>query len=383
MSDQLNASASSASGSASPLRVIVLGGGVIGLTSALHLLRRLSSFSPFRPVAVKIISKCFPPMTNAPTSSSTPYADDPLYCSIRSGAHWFSFADHSDSVNQQRDLLTYRAFSGLAAIFPESGVTGCPSNAVFTPNSPYSVPWFAHSVEGFREYTAEELRERFSHTRFTRGFTFRSFMIDVNRYLPWLMEQFLKAGGSIEQRTVEASDLPFLAAQCDYLINCTGLGAATLVSDKAVFPTRGRTVIVRCPEIKEILRAPGPMPVYILPRFDSECTVVLGGTYQVMEHSIDCSDTETAKLIVEKCVQLEPKLKHAQVVSHSAGLRPSRIGGIRIEFDQKLPNLLHNYGHHGAGVQASWGCAEEVTESIIAKLSQSSARSPLHIQSKL
>ena len=43
------------------------------------------------------------------------------------------------------------------------------------------------------------------------------------------------------------------------------------------------------------------------------------------------------------------------------GLRPARKGGnIRLEWDAVSPSVLHNYGHGGAGVTLSWGCANEV-----------------------
>ena len=41
---------------------------------------------------------------------------------------------------------------------------------------------------------------------------------------------------------------------------------------------------------------------------------------------------------------------------------------MRLE-SQTLPDgrtLWHNYGHGGAGVTLSWGCAREVTEGILA-----------------
>jgi hypothetical protein len=46
-----------------------------------------------------------------------------------------------------------------------------------------------------------------------------------------------------------------------------------------------------------------------------------------------------------------------------AGLRPSRAGGVRLGVDNTAIDgtfVVHNYGHGGAGITLSWGCAAEV-----------------------
>lgn len=56
-----------------------------------------------------------------------------------------------------------------------------------------------------------------------------------------------------------------------------------------------------------------------------------------------------------------PDLSDGAVVGTRAGIRPYRSGRVRIEAEfvgEKL--LAHNYGHGGAGVTLSWGCAAEV-----------------------
>jgi len=49
------------------------------------------------------------------------------------------------------------------------------------------------------------------------------------------------------------------------------------------------------------------------------------------------------------------------------GLRPYRPS-VRLEAEA-LPGggvLWHNYGHGGAGVTLSWGCAREITSAVLA-----------------
>ena len=65
---------------------------------------------------------------------------------------------------------------------------------------------------------------------------------------------------------------------------------------------------------------------------------------------------------------LVPELADATVIDHVAGLRPARDGGPRVA---EQPNglrtgqrLIHNYGHGGAGVTMSWGCADEIVRLV-------------------
>ncbi len=48
------------------------------------------------------------------------------------------------------------------------------------------------------------------------------------------------------------------------------------------------------------------------------------------------------------------------IVRVGVGLRPARVGGVRVEREviDGVP-VVHNYGHAGAGYQSSVGCAEE------------------------
>jgi D-amino-acid oxidase len=72
----------------------------------------------------------------------------------------------------------------------------------------------------------------------------------------------------------------------------------------------------------------------------------------------------TGRAIVDRCVALVPELAGAPVLGQRVGLRPSRHGGPRLEAELAPDGwrLVHNYGHGGAGVTLSWGCADEVAE---------------------
>ena len=63
----------------------------------------------------------------------------------------------------------------------------------------------------------------------------------------------------------------------------------------------------------------------------------------------------------------------APAMKVSGGIRPHRKGGVRLEHDADFERahpgrfLIHNYGHSGAGITLSWGCAGEVRD-LVAKI---------------
>ena len=64
--------------------------------------------------------------------------------------------------------------------------------------------------------------------------------------------------------------------------------------------------------------------------------------------------------MLERGLALEPRLTAARVTSVAVGLRPWRPA-VRVEREPLgRAVLVHNYGHGGAGVTLSWGCADDV-----------------------
>ncbi len=72
-----------------------------------------------------------------------------------------------------------------------------------------------------------------------------------------------------------------------------------------------------------------------------------------------------AELILERCAdQLCPRLRDCKILDQWVGLRPFRLGGVRLEHElyKGTCHIVHNYGHGGCGVTLSWGCAKQVVE---------------------
>jgi D-amino-acid oxidase len=180
--------------------------------------------------------------------------------------------------------------------------------------------------------------------------------VEMGPYLDWLAARVEQ----IRPRRVRA--LADVAGDAPVVVNATGLAAGALAADPAVHPVRGQVVLVANPGLDTSVRDEDHPdgPLYVHPR---RRDVVLGGTFEVGATDLE-PRPDVAAAIHRRCVAAVPALAGAPVLGHRVGLRPARHGGPRVAVDPAgLPGgvrLIHAYGHGGAGVTLSWGCAEEV-----------------------
>ncbi|ADO70684.1 FAD-dependent oxidoreductase [Stigmatella aurantiaca] len=303
---------------------IVLGGGVSGLSCGIRLLEAGH--------AVQLWARELSPHTTSDVAA----------------AMWYPYLASPKERVLGWGQRTYEVLRSLAGR-PETGVQMVHGAELFTET--VQDPWWASSVPGFRRAAPGELPPGYSE-----GYAFEVPVIEMPRYLPFLLERFHELGGRLRQREVHSLEEAW--SEAPTVVNCTGLGARTLVGDEALFPIRG-----------EVLRvSPSPTPrflideseargmTYLIPRA-TDC--ILGGTAEGGVDSLTPSATE-AEGILSRCRRLLPEGTPLNVVEHRVGLRPGRPS-VRLEAEHLGERrVIHNYGHGGAGVTLSWGCAEEV-----------------------
>ncbi|MFB7336813.1 FAD-dependent oxidoreductase [Streptomyces adustus] len=301
--------------------VIVIGGGVIGLTTAVVLAES------GRQVRV---------WTRDPVERTT---------SAVAGALWWPY--HIEPVASAR-AWALRSLEVYEELAERPGTTGVRLvDGVLGETALDEVAgWASARLPGLRASTADE----YAGT----GVRARLPLVDMAAYLPWLRGRLLRAGGSVEERTV--SDLA--EADAPVVVNCTGLGARELVPDPAVRPVRGQLVVVENPGVDSWLVSTDPAGemAYLFPQ---PGRLLLGGTAQDDVWSTE-PDPAVAAAIVRRCSALRPEIAGARILEHRVGLRPVREA-VRLE-RVSLPDgrvLVHHYGHGGAGVTVAWGCAEE------------------------
>jgi D-amino-acid oxidase len=196
---------------------------------------------------------------------------------------------------------------------------------------------------------------------FTYGWHYSAPLATMPVYLEYLRDRFERGGGTLEIAVVRS--LAELAGLAPVVVNCSGTGAHDLVPDPAVVPVRGQVVIAANPGIEEFAIDRDPEPPWITYMFPHGDTILLGGTND--EGNWDQNPQETiAERIMAACAEIDGRLHGVEILGHRVGLRPCRPE-VRLESEPLDGGVLwHNYGHGGAGVSLSWGCAAELTESV-------------------
>jgi len=225
---------------------------------------------------------------------------------------------------------------------PDSGVRVVRGTEVLEADRPD--PWWRSAVPEL-EHTREVPEG------WRAGWSFHAPVADMGSYLPWLAGRVEALGGTITRLNLSALPDP---PPGGVVVNCSGLGARLLGADRSVVPVRGQVVVVEQFGLDRWWLAPSDPagPTYVIPR---EHDVVVGGTDVEGEWSRTPSP-ETAEQILERAGRLVPGLRGARVLRHRVGLRPVRPS-VRVE---RVGDVVHCYGHGGAGVTLSWGVAEDV-----------------------
>ncbi|MEV0844640.1 FAD-dependent oxidoreductase [Streptomyces sp. NPDC049954] len=312
--------------------VVVVGGGVIGLTTAVALARagrRVEVWSADAALA---------------TTSA-----------VAGGLWWPYHIEPAERVGAWA-LESLEVYAGLTGEPDRTGV-----RLVEGVHAGISLgdlgPW-AERVAGLRPSTTREYAGG-------PGLWARLPLIDMPTHLAWLTGELLAHGGRLVARRVRSLDEA--ARQARVVVDCAGLAARELVPDPAVHPVRGQLVIVENPGVDTWFTAVasgGPLSVYFLPQ---PFGLILGGTAQVGDGHRE-PDPDTAREIVRGCAAIRPEIADAKVLGHRVGLRPGRTGGVRMETERLADGtpVVHNYGHGGAGITVAWGCAREAAALVAA-----------------
>jgi D-amino-acid oxidase len=269
--------------------------------------------------------------------------------SYAAGATWSPYLVESSDRVRAWSFETLQVLRELAAD-PDTGIVLMAG--VEAAREPVEPPEWRDGLDGFRMCTAAELPDGF-----VAGWRFVAPVLDMPSYLGYLRRRAEAAGVGISIRRIRSLDEATGAAPV--VVNCAGIGARELVPDPAVTPYRGQIVVVENPGITEFFVEESEPPLYFLPHGP---TATLGGTAQEGDDNI-VPDPDVAAAIVDRCSRIEPRLRNARVIGHRVGLRPARPT-VRVERDSD-GRIVHNYGHGGAGITLSWGCANYVTTALV------------------
>lgn len=315
-----------------PVRVVVVGGGVSGLSCADRLLRHGHE--------VTVVSR------------------DPVHrtTSHLAAAVWFPTAVGPPDAVARWSATTYDVLVAEAA----AGVPGVVMRETLVlyrdpAHTEPPLPDWAAAVGPVRPARPDELPPGYP-----AGLRFTVPLVEMPAYLPHVEQRVMRAGAQRVTRNVNSLG-DVLDLSPDLIVNAAGLAAGGLVGDDTAFPVRGQIVRVRNPGLDLSVRDeehPGGR-AYVHPRTD-DC--ILGGTLEVGRWDTAPDPDQTAA-ILRRCADIAPAVAGAEVLETLVGLRPGRTE-VRVELDRGLlpVPVVHNYGHGGAGITIGWGCASDVVE---------------------
>jgi D-amino-acid oxidase len=217
--------------------------------------------------------------------------------------------------------------------------------------SPEPDLWWTPGIAGLRPATAGELPPGApAGTRCALP------VIDMGRYLPWLVDACRAAGVElVPGRVTRLADVPG-----DVVVLAAGLRSSELVDDGSGVPVQGQVARLANPGLRDwVLDEENPAGLtYVVPRGED---VVCGGT-AVEGATATTPDPAVEAAILDRARALVPALRDAPVLSRAVGLRPGRPTVRLDRTDVDGRPLISCYGHGGAGVTLSWGCAADVVD---------------------
>ncbi|KAG6332546.1 hypothetical protein ID866_6545 [Astraeus odoratus] len=353
-----------ATGNESKIDVIVIGAGVIGLSTALKIQERGS-------YRVTIVAETFP--TDPKTIR---------YTSHWAGAHYVSHA-YGDERQWEIDRETFEVMWKDSE--PDGSIPGCffRHNHTEFHGDGVDPTKCLNYMPDFRAVSQNELVPGATH-----GWTFTTVTLYVPVYLNWLLGRFLAKGGTIVRAQLQhisqamQGGIGGLPRKPHAVVACVGIGARFLggIEDKDVYPIRGQTITLRAPWVKygRTLSGADGSYAYVMPRINGD--VLIGGTKGI-DDWFPVPRKEDRDRILTGAVAIFPELAPPEVravrtpttddlrpliIDEGCGLRPGRKGGVRLEAEWfyvepriKIP-VIHNYGHSGGGFISSWGSASYV-----------------------
>jgi D-amino-acid oxidase len=293
-------------------RVVVVGAGVIGLTCAVRLAEAGHR--------VDVIARDLPLETT----------------SVVAAALWYPYRAHPQDRVTAWSATSYAEFARLADD-PDTGVRMLAGTELLS--SPTADPWWASAVP--------DLERVLPAPGYADAWSFTAPVVEMPVYLCWLLGRLAELDVTVTRMSLGA--LP--PAGGGLVVDCAGLGARRLAGDDTVTPVRGQVMVVDGVDVDRWW-LDGTGPTYVVPRSRD---VVVGGTDEEGDWSRTV-DPDVAAGILRRASALVPALAEARVLRHKVGLRPARPS-VRLE---RVGEVIHCYGHGGAGVTLSWGCAAEV-----------------------
>ncbi|KAL0578233.1 hypothetical protein V5O48_003770 [Marasmius crinis-equi] len=369
--------------------ILVVGGGVIGLTTSWTLLDRGYN--------VTIISKEW-----------ASWGKEQRLASQIAGALWeyppAVCGQHTDKISLQHSkkwcMVAYHIWNAIASdekLSKAAGVRMMPSAFYFP--EPVNSDDFqrekmneiaASGVVGFNHGGKDLVAKRRidPENGGVDAYEIMAPIIDTDTAMGWLMDLVKAKGAKMHTETIHGDLLQQEQSLrerygVEAIVNCTGIAGAEVAADNSCYPIRGGLIRVvndgkNFPKIEAAMTISADVArkseiVFIVPRNDN--ILLMGGFTEPNEWSLDLTlESPVMQRMKARCEAFLPELKNARLDPDypiAQGLRPFRGTNIRVERELRSlgtgaapSRIVHSYGHGGAGWSLSFGCAGDVVNLI-------------------
>ncbi|KAK0194984.1 FAD dependent oxidoreductase [Armillaria mellea] len=365
-------------------RVLVVGGGVTGLTTAWVLLD--AGYN------VTVVAEQWAPATPRIPSQIGRWEYPPAVCGQHTDAT-------SLALSKGWSLTSYRIFDQLSKFLPAVKMR---SANFFFGKAIEDIPdqlnkmreIEASCIKGFvRDPDLISKHAVNQHAGVVDAYSHLAPVIDTDAYMVWLRNLVATKGAKLITRRINGdlvdSEQELLRTYgAVAIVNATGLNSLETASDKACYPLRGALIRLvndgkQFPKVNEALAvthdnelsADHEDIVFIVPRNDNARILILGGIAQPHKSELNFSlDSPEIKRMRERCNRFVPGLEQAEYDPEAPlvqGLRPTRVGNVRVEQELRpnktnggISRIVHSYGQGGSGFSFSVGCAFDVLRLI-------------------
>jgi glycine/D-amino acid oxidase-like deaminating enzyme len=240
-------------------------------------------------------------------------------------------------------------------------------------------PGFRHSLDLIEKYGVNQQ----AHGGLLDAYEHQAPIIDTDVAMAFLMTLVQRKGAKLCTQTVhgdlhDQENRLLRTYHADAIINATGLGGCETAKDPTVYPMRGALLRV-INDGRDFPKVMNAMLIstessgehfadvaFIVPRNDN--ILLLGSLTQRDRPLLDLTvDSPEVQDMRRRCEHLLPALKYARLDPDypiAQGLRPLREASVRVELETRTrggerSRIVHSFGHGGAGWSLAFGTARK------------------------